>query len=84
MPQAGPGLVELPADLRHAVRDRDHGAQRRRLSGWHRKLTKRDAEPRQHRLDVVVVGVEIEQACSACAWHCCSAIASNSSSLLLK
>ena len=55
-------FVELAAELRHAVGDGDNGADRRGLFRPAQKFDVGYAEPRQHRLDVMVVGVEIENA----------------------
>src|ERR1700720_1202000 len=51
-------FVELPADLRHAVRDGDDRAQRRHGSWAAQEFDKAAAKPGKHGSDVVICRIE--------------------------
>ena len=60
MPACRAGLVKFAAELGHAVGDGDHGANRRGLFRPAEEFDIGHPKPRQHRFDVVIVGIEIE------------------------
>src|SRR5262249_47356489 len=56
-----PGLVERAANIRHPVRDRDHGTQRREAAGLvDDEIYIREAQSPEHALDVMIVVIELE------------------------
>lgn len=59
-PSGRAGVVELRADLRHALGDADHGAQRRHAARPRQELDEAAPGAREHGGDVVVGGIERE------------------------
>jgi hypothetical protein len=57
-----PGLVKRLSDFRHALGNGDHGAKGRCLFRPAKILDVGGPEPGEHRRDIMIVGIEVEDA----------------------
>src|SRR6516164_9770597 len=71
-PERRSRFVELPADFRHPLRDCDDGSERRDRSGPDQEFDVTNTKPAQHRADIVILRIEIENLLGLCPTFVCN------------